>query len=125
MPLGRALLDACTPLGMSSQNPRLAEVGRELQRSSGSACYYQARPPTASCPGLCPDSISVSPRMETPTTFLASLSVLGHLRSGKAFPDVQRGPLCFSLCPWPLALALGITDKSLVLSASHVPCRYL
>jgi len=59
--------------------------------------------------------------------------VLGHSHSEKVFPDVQREPpvflrgnlLCFSLCPLPLVLSLGTTEKYLSLSSLHSPFRYL
>ena len=37
----------------------------------------------------------------------------------------RRNFLCFSLCPLPLVLSLGTTEKSLAASSWHPPLRYL
>ena len=51
---------------MQAQNCRMAEAGRDLQRLSCSTPPAQAGPPTAGCPGPCPDSFWISWRTETP-----------------------------------------------------------
>ena len=47
------------------------------------------------------------------------------LRRKKFFLMFRRNFLCFSLCPLPLVLSLGTTEKSLVPSSWHAPFRYL
>ena len=47
------------------------------------------------------------------------------LRGKKFFLIFRRNFLCFSLCPLPLVLSLGTTEKSLAPSSWHPPCRYL
>lgn len=48
-------------------NQRVAEVGRDLWKSSGSNSPAQAGTPRAACPGLCPDGFFwIYPIMETP-----------------------------------------------------------
>jgi len=37
----------------------------------------------------------------------------------------KKGFLCFSFCPLPPVLSLGITEQSPAPTASHPPCRYL
>lgn len=48
--------------------------------------------------------------------------VLGHPHNKQCFM-YRWSFLCFSLCPVPLCLPLGITEKSLALSSSHPPSR--
>lgn len=43
----------------------------------------------------------------------------------KCFLIFGRNFLCSSLCPLPLVLSLGTTEKSLALSSLHPPFRYL
>ena len=47
--------------------------------------------------------------------------VLSHSHGGKAFLMFRGNLLCFSLCPLPLVLPLGTTEKSLVPSFVHPP----
>ena len=47
------------------------------------------------------------------------------LRGKKFFLRFRRNFLCFSLCPLPLVLSLGTTEKSLAPSSLHPPCRHL
>lgn len=55
-----------------------------------------------------------------PTIFLGNLSqCLVNLTSKKCFLIFIGNLLCFSLCPLPLILSLGITEKSLALSFFH------
>jgi len=54
------------------------------------------------------------------------LAILGHThRVKKYFLMFRWTLLCFSLCPLPVVLSLGTTERSLALSASQPPCRYL
>jgi len=43
--------------------------------------------------------------------------VLCHPQSEDVLPHVRQNFLCFSLCPLPLVLSLGTTEKSLALSS--------
>ena len=43
----------------------------------------------------------------------------------KCFLMFRQSLLCFSLCPLPLVLSLGSTEKSLTPSSVHPSCRYL
>ena len=58
-----------------------------------------------------------------------SLGSLGQgsvtLRGKKFFLVFSWNFLCFSLCPLPLVLMLGTTEKSLAPSSWPPPCRYL
>ena len=47
------------------------------------------------------------------------------LRGKKFFLMFSWNFLCFSLCPLPLVLSLGTTEKSLAPSSWHPPFRYL
>ena len=86
----------------------------------------QARPPTADCSGPCPDSFWISPSVEIPQLRRAAyLPVLGHPHNEKCFLMLRGNLLCFSLCPLPLVLLPGSTEKSLALSPLHPPQRYL
>jgi len=40
-----------------------------------------------------------------------------HIQAGKFFLIFRRNFLCFSLCPLPLVLSLGTTEKSLAPSS--------
>ena len=46
------------------------------------------------------------------------------LRGKKFFLIFSWNFLCFGLCPLPLVLSLGTTEKSLAPSSWHPPCRY-
>ena len=86
----------------------------------------QAGPPTADCPGPCPDGFWISPKDGDYTTSLGSLcqcSVTFPVK--KCFLMFRGNLLCFSLCPLPLVLSLGTTEKSLAPSSLHPPFRYL
>ncbi|KAK4828375.1 hypothetical protein QYF61_026113 [Mycteria americana] len=52
-----------------------------------------------------------------------SVPLLSQPHSKKVFPDVQREPPVFSLCPLPLVLSLGTMEKSLAPSSLHRPFR--
>ena len=43
----------------------------------------------------------------------AAVPVLSHVQGTEGLPGVHVAPLCSSVCPQPLVLALGTTDKSL------------
>ena len=59
------------------------------------------------------------------TTSLGNLFQCSVTLRGKKFLLVfRRNFLCFSLCPLPLALSLGTTEKSLAPSSWHPPFRY-
>lgn len=48
-----------------------------------------------------------------------------HLNSLGCYRMVKWNLLCSSLCPWPLVLALGTTEKTLALPSLLPPFRYL
>lgn len=87
------------------------------------SCRRTVRPKTG-CPGQCPDGFWLTPVMETQkrpwTTCVSAQATI------TVFPDVQEEcPPCFSLCPLPLVLSLGISGKSLALPSLYSLFRYL
>jgi len=81
----------------------------------------------ASCPGLCLDDFfNTSEDRDSMTSLKQPVPVLGHPHSEKAFPDVQTGVSCVSVCAHlPLVLSLGTAEKSLALSSLHPLYRWL
>jgi len=98
---------SCTQLASfhRSQNHRIAEVGRDLWRSTSSAPLLEARSPaagskrrspTAGCSGLAPVKSWWSPRMKTP---LPPWLTCASIQSSSMFNWHLR---YFCLCPSPL-----------------------
>jgi len=120
-----SIFSGLLPLSSSSQNPRMVGVGKALWGSpSPTPCrsrITQSRlQRTSSGQGL-----SISREGD-------STSPLGSLGQGSVTLTVKRlfllfrwNFLCFSLCPLPLVLLLGTTEKSLTPSSRHSPLRYL
>ena len=80
----------------------------------------QAESPREGLPGPCPDSFWISPRMATLLCWwLVTLTVR------KDFLIFTWNILCFSLCPLPLVLSLGTTEKSLPSPSLHSVLGYL
>ena len=67
----------------------------------------------------------ISPGMETPQLPGQPVPGLSHPYSKKCFPMFRGNLLCFSVCPLPLVLSLGTTEKSLAPSSFRLPFRYL
>lgn len=74
--------------------------------------------PGVGCPGWHSDSFCSSPRKDSTTCF-ATLSP----KTIKCFHMLRKNHLHFSLCPFPLVLVLGTTEKNL--SQNHVYLRHL
>lgn len=55
------------------------------------------------------------------TSLAGCAGARGHTHNEKVFPEVQSELPVFSMCLWPLVLALGTTGKSLAPSALHRP----
>ena len=83
----------------------------------------QAGPPRSACLGPSPGHFWISPRMQTQLPLWATCAC-AHSPS-QCFPMFRGNLLCFSLCPLPLVLLLGATEKSLVPSSLHPLFRYL
>ena len=82
----------------------------------------QAGSPRAGCTGPCPGGSGISPEKGDSTASLGSLVQCSvTLRVKKFFLLFSWNFLCFNLCPLPLVLLLGTTEKSLVPSA----CMFL
>lgn len=97
---------------ITSQNHRMAEPGRD----HWSSCLKPpapAGPPRANCQGPCPDEFWASPRMQTPQppwAYCAQVIKIVFLvihRVKRCFLMIRVNILCSSLCPVPLAPALG------------------
>lgn len=89
----------------------MAELGRGLWGPSGQPQLQQGARPTSKC------LLKVS-REGTPQP-LGNPCQLRHSPSTQLLPGVQTEPPVFGLCPLPLILAPGTSDKSL--SPSSVP----
>jgi len=76
--------------------------------------------PRAGGPGLWPGGFWRSPR-KRPHSLWAMCASAPALHSTAVLSGAQREPLCSCLCPWPLILALGTTEQSLVPSPLHHP----
>jgi len=63
--------------------------------------------------------------MDTTTSLGDLCQCLVTLPVKKCFLMFTWKTLWFSLCPMPLVLSLGITEKSLALFSLHPPFRYL
>ena len=112
----------------SSQNHRITD----WQGLEGTSVGYLFHPP-------CQSSITYSRLHRTlsrqvlnisregdSTTSLGSLFQFSvTLRGKKFFLMFRWNFLCFSLCPLPLVLSLGTTEKSLAPFSWHPPFRYL
>jgi len=120
---------AVTVLSLSSrisQNHRRVEVGRDLWRASG---------PTSLIKQGHHLELVVQDPVQLAFDYLQGwrlhdfsgqpVPVLGHLHSEKVFPDVQKEPPVFGLCPLPLILLLGTTVKSLSSSSLHSPSIFV
>jgi len=81
----------------------MAEIGRVLWKSSGSASAW-AGAPRAGCPGPCPGSFWWSPRR--PHSLSGQPVPVFHYLQ-KCFLALREKLLC--LCPLPLILAVGTT----------------
>lgn len=84
-----------------------------LEWISGVICFNtsaQAGPPTASCPGPCPDCIWMQGWKSNSLRKL--LQCLVSLTVQKCFLMFRQGLLCFGFCTLPLVLSLGTTEVS-------------
>ena len=80
-------------------------------------------PPRDSCLGPCPDSFSISPRTKSPQTLWATCA--SAWSPSQCFLMIWWKLLCFSLCPLPLILSLGTTERSLAPSSLCPPFSHL
>ena len=94
-----------------SQNHRTVEVGRDLWRSS--------RPNPLLKQGHL--QLVVQDCVQVASEYLQGRRL--HTLLGQPVP-VASHPHSFSLCPLPLVLSLGTTEKSLAPSSLHPPFRY-
>lgn len=98
------------------ENHRVAEVGRHCLWLSGPTPPLRGGLPRTGFLGPCPISFWVSPRMETPQP----VQCLVILTIRKVFLMFQGNFLYLHLCPLPLGLSVGTTEKSVGLSSySH------
>lgn len=84
-------------------------IGRDCWRFSSPAPLFQwgHLNPAAT------DGIGVSQKQKLHNFPWQPVPVLSHPSNGKVFPDVQgESPGCLSLCPLPLTVTLGTTEKS-------------
>jgi len=108
-----------------SHNHRLFQIGRDLWRTPGPS-------PLLKQGHL---ELLVQDHVQTAFEYLQGwrfhnfpgqlVPALSHPHRKKAFPDVQREPPVFSLCPLSVVLSLGTTEESLAPSSLHPPFRYL
>jgi len=77
----------------------------------------EARSPTAGCIGPCPGGLEYLQRTRLHNLPGQPVPGLSHPQSKQVLPHVQTELLCFSLCPLPLVLSLGTTEKSLAPSS--------
>ena len=108
-----------------SQNHRMAEVGRELWRSSGPIPLLEQ----GNLEPVAQDRVQMAFELLQERR-LYNLSgqpvvVLSHPHSKKCFLMFRWTLLCVSLCSLPLVLSLGVTEKNLALSSLHPPFRHL
>jgi len=96
----------------NSWNSRMAEAGRALWDIWPTPA--PAGTPRAGGPGPRPGSFWTSPTRRPHSLWATCASAL-VLHSTAVLPGAQREPLCPSLCPWPLVLALGITENRILL----------
>lgn len=103
---------------------KLSEMAtQESQNGSGwkwplkvtwSSLLAQARSCRDNCPGPRLSNFWISPRMETSLPLWQPMPVTGHSHDKKGFSSMIRWKfMCFNLCPLPLLLSLGVTEKSL------------
>ena len=99
----------------SSQKPSLVENPRipgRLRLAGPSGPLWPtpapAGTPRAGGPGPWPDAFSPTRR---PHSLWATCASAPALHSTAVLPGAQRDLLCSCLCPWPLILVLGITEK--------------
>ena len=108
-----------------SQNHRMFGIGRDLygssiQPSCRSRVTYSRLHRTLSRRVL-----NISREGDSTTSLSSLFQCSVTLRGKKFFLISSWNFLCFSLCPLPLVLSLGTTEKSLAPSSRHPPLRYL
>lgn len=74
---------------------------------------------TSGCPEPCPAGFWVFSQMETPQPFWTTCSSVWQ------WNVFTWNFMCFNLCPLPLVLSVGITEKSPAPPSSFPPIRYL
>jgi len=104
-------------------NHRMAEFGRDLWRWSGPISLLKQGHPELVAQDHVQRAFEYSPGDSTNSLGnLCQCSVTFMLT--KYFLKFRANCLCFSVCPLPLVLSLGTTEKSLAPSCLHPLFRY-
>ena len=111
--------------GVAFHRIRLVGVGRDLCGSSSPGPYWSRVTQSRLHRTLSRRVLNISREGESTTPLGNLFQSSVTLRGKKFFLMFSWNFLCFSLCPLPLVLSLGTTEKSLAPSSWHPPWRYL
>ena len=108
-----------------SQNHRMVGVGRDLCMSSSPTPLPSRDSYSRLHRTLSRWVLNISREGDSTTSLGSLFQCSVTLRGKNFFLMFRRNFLCLSLCPLPLVLSLGTTEKSLAPSSWHPPLRYL
>jgi len=100
-----------------SQTHRMAGAGRDLCGASSPTPPLKQGHLQQAAQDLVQGGLEYLQRRRLHSLPGQPVPVLRHPQSEEVLPHVQTNFLCFSLCPLPLVLSLGTTEKSLAPSS--------
>jgi len=109
-----------------SKNHSMFEIGKDLWRSSCPTALLKQHHLEPVAQGYVQMAFKYLYGSRLYNQSVQAVPMISHpMRVKKIFLIFRWHFLCFSLCPLPLFLSLGTTEKCLGLSSLHPPCRYL